>query len=82
MDNIPEKFRNDDGTLNTDALMRSYNELEKRLAQWYLFQMKIPMIQRVKNLIVRLVYRKVRLNIQRMNCMMMKICVKNFLKSD
>ena len=29
MDNIPEKFRNNDGTLNTDALMRSYNELEK-----------------------------------------------------
>lgn len=31
MDNIPEKFRNDDGTLNTDALMRSYNELEKKI---------------------------------------------------
>ena len=31
MDNIPEKFRNNDGTLNTDALMRSYNELEKKI---------------------------------------------------
>ncbi len=31
MDNIPEKFRNDDGTLNTDVLMRSYNELEKKI---------------------------------------------------
>ena len=31
MDNIPEKFRNDDGTLNTDALMRSYTELEKKI---------------------------------------------------
>ncbi len=31
MDNIPEKFRNNDGTLNTEALMRSYNELEKKI---------------------------------------------------
>ena len=31
MDNIPEKFRNNDGTLNADALMRSYNELEKKI---------------------------------------------------
>ena len=31
MDNIPEKFRNDDGTLNTAALMNSYMELEKKI---------------------------------------------------
>ncbi len=31
MDNIPEKFRNNDGTLNTESLMRSYNELEKKI---------------------------------------------------
>lgn len=31
MDNIPEKFRNNDGTLNTDALIKSYNELEKKM---------------------------------------------------
>ena len=33
MDNIPEKFRNDDGTLNTAALMNSYTELEKK--DWF-----------------------------------------------
>ena len=31
MDNIPEKFLNPDGTLNSDALMKSYKELEKKL---------------------------------------------------
>ncbi len=31
MDNFPEKFRNDDGTLNTAALMNSYMELEKKI---------------------------------------------------
>ncbi len=31
MDNFPEKFRNDDGTLNTAALMNSYTELEKKI---------------------------------------------------
>ncbi|MBR5153999.1 MAG: hypothetical protein IKW57_04375 [Alphaproteobacteria bacterium] len=31
MDNIPEKFLNNDGTLNTDALVRSYKELEKKM---------------------------------------------------
>lgn len=31
MDNIPEKFRNDDGTLNTATLMNSYMELEKKI---------------------------------------------------
>ncbi|MBR3930892.1 MAG: hypothetical protein IKJ62_04940 [Alphaproteobacteria bacterium] len=31
MDNIPEKFLNNDGTLNTDALVRSYKELEKKI---------------------------------------------------
>jgi len=28
---IPEKFQNDDGTLNTDALIKSYSELEKKI---------------------------------------------------
>ncbi|MCL1892233.1 MAG: hypothetical protein FWF97_03025 [Alphaproteobacteria bacterium] len=28
---IPEKFQNDDGTLNADALMKSYSELEKKI---------------------------------------------------
>ena len=27
--NVPEKFQNEDGTLNTDALLKSYTELEK-----------------------------------------------------
>ena len=31
MDNIPEKFLSSDGTLNTDALIKSYNELEKKI---------------------------------------------------
>ena len=31
MDNIPEKFLNEDGTLNTDALLKSYNALEKKM---------------------------------------------------
>ena len=31
MDNIPEKFRNNDGTLNADALIKSYSELEKKM---------------------------------------------------
>ena len=30
MDNIPEKFLNTDGTLNTTALIKSYTELEKK----------------------------------------------------
>lgn len=31
MEKIPEKFLNDDGTLNTDALLKSYSELEKKI---------------------------------------------------
>jgi hypothetical protein len=31
MDNIPEKFLNGDGTLNADALVKSYSELEKKI---------------------------------------------------
>lgn len=31
MEKIPEKFLNDDGTLNTDALIKSYSELEKKM---------------------------------------------------
>ena len=31
MENIPEKFLNKDGTLNTDALLKSYLELEKKI---------------------------------------------------
>lgn len=31
MNNIPEKFLSDDGTLNTDALIKSYTELEKKI---------------------------------------------------
>ena len=31
MDNIPEKFKNPDGTVNTDALIKSYTELEKKI---------------------------------------------------
>ena len=31
MENIPEKFLNKDGTLNSDALIKSYNELEKKI---------------------------------------------------
>jgi len=31
MDKIPEKFKNKDGTLNSDALLKSYNELEKKI---------------------------------------------------
>ena len=31
MENIPQKFLNEDGTLNTDALMKSYAELEKKI---------------------------------------------------
>ena len=31
MDNIPEKFQNTDGTLNSQALIKSYAELEKKI---------------------------------------------------
>ncbi len=31
MDKIPEKFLNDDGTLNATALLKSYSELEKKI---------------------------------------------------
>jgi hypothetical protein len=31
MENIPEKFLNKDGTLNDEALLKSYNELEKKI---------------------------------------------------
>lgn len=31
MENIPEKFLNKDGTLNTGALLKSYSELEKKI---------------------------------------------------
>ena len=31
MDKIPEKFLNEDGTLNTEALMKSYSELERKI---------------------------------------------------
>lgn len=31
MSNIPEKFMNEDGTLNADALVKSYSELEKKI---------------------------------------------------
>lgn len=31
MEKIPEKFLNKDGTLNADALMKSYSELEKKI---------------------------------------------------
>ena len=31
MENIPEKFQNKDGTLNADALIKSYSELEKKI---------------------------------------------------
>ncbi len=31
MEKVPEKFLNADGTLNTDALLKSYSELEKKI---------------------------------------------------
>ncbi len=31
MEKIPEKFLNGDGTLNSDSLLKSYNELEKKI---------------------------------------------------
>lgn len=31
MDKVPEKFLNEDGTLNSDALMKSYSELERKI---------------------------------------------------
>ncbi len=31
MENVPEKFLNKDGSLNEDALLKSYNELEKKI---------------------------------------------------
>ena len=31
MEKIPEKFLNEEGTLNTDALLKSYSELEKKI---------------------------------------------------
>ena len=32
MENIPEKFLNKDGTLNSEALIKSYSELEKKIS--------------------------------------------------
>ena len=31
MENIPEKFLNSDGTLNSESLIKSYVELEKKI---------------------------------------------------
>ena len=31
MEKLPEKFLNEDGTLNTDSLLKSYSELEKKI---------------------------------------------------
>ena len=31
MEKVPEKFLNEDGTLNSEALIKSYNELEKKI---------------------------------------------------
>ncbi|MBQ7128038.1 MAG: hypothetical protein IJO18_03575 [Alphaproteobacteria bacterium] len=31
MDKVPEKFLNEDGTLNADGLMKSYSELERKI---------------------------------------------------
>ena len=31
MQKIPEKFQNTDGTVNVDALLKSYSELEKKI---------------------------------------------------
>ena len=31
MDKIPQKFLNEDGTLNSESLLKSYNELEKKI---------------------------------------------------
>lgn len=31
MEKVPEKFLNQDGTLNTEALLKSYGELEKKI---------------------------------------------------
>jgi hypothetical protein len=31
MEKIPEKFLNDDGTLNSDSLLKSYSELQKKI---------------------------------------------------
>ena len=31
MDSIPEKFLNEDGTLNSESLIKSYTELEKKM---------------------------------------------------
>ena len=31
MDKIPEKFLNQDGTLNSESLIKSYTELEKKI---------------------------------------------------
>lgn len=31
MENVPEKFLNEDGTINTDVLVKSYSELEKKI---------------------------------------------------
>ena len=31
MQKVPEKFQNPDGTINVDALLKSYSELEKKM---------------------------------------------------
>ena len=31
MENVPEKFLKEDGTLNSEALIKSYTELEKKM---------------------------------------------------
>lgn len=38
MEKIPEKFLNEDGTLNTDSLLKSYSELEKKMGS----MVKVP----------------------------------------
>ena len=74
MDNIPEKFLNQDGTLNSESLIKSYTELEKKIGT----MISVPN----ENLIVQLVFQKVHPSIQKTIYMMMKIYVNNFYKLD
>ena len=80
MENIPEKFLNKDGTLNTDALLKSYLELEKKIGTMISVPSPDADESARKNLIVPLAFQKMHLNIQRISCLMMMHCVKNFLK--
>ena len=63
MEQIPEKFLDDKGELNTSALIKSYCELEKKMSGMISLPKMTVMKMQNKNLIMQLVCLIMHLNI-------------------